>query len=267
MAVSLPMVLAVVLAGCAAGGAVTSPGASLRRIHGGRSRGRSAAAPAPWSRRGVPLLAPRPGAPPRSQRYALAAAAAVGTVLGGQLMVPGSGSSAWLLGPPVAVIGAVLLGRLESPATRRQRLQMTVQLPQTLELLGAAMQAGLPLRRAVGAVVAVTGGPLAEDLAGVLAGIDLGIPESRAWRDLRDHPVLARVAVDLARSVDSGTMIVATLRRHAQLARRDRRGALEARARTVGVKSVPPLMLCFVPAFLAVSVVPIVVTAIGRMIG
>jgi pilus assembly protein TadC len=161
----------------------------------------------------------------------------------------------------------LVLGRVESPAERRRRLRMTVDLPQVLELLAAAMQAGLPLRGAVREVAAVTQGPLGEDLRGVLSTIDLGSPDADAWRGLRDHPALGRVSIDLARSVDSGSMVVATLRRNAQLARRDRQGALEARARTVGVRSVPPLMICFVPAFLLICVVPIVVTAIGQAIG
>ncbi len=259
--------LAVMLAGCAVGGLISSPAVVMRRLGPDRPDRRPGRGPSPRWRRGAALISPRPGAPPPSHRYALALIAAVAVALGRQLMFPASGSTGWLLAVPVGVATVIMVGRTESAATRRRRLRMTVELPQILELLAAAMQAGLPLRRAIGAVIAVTDGPLADDLSGVLAAIDLGRPEGRAWRDLSAHPVLGHVAVDLARSVDSGTMVAATLRRHARLARRDRHGALEARARTVGVKSVPPLMLCFVPAFLAVCVVPIMVTAIGRAIG
>jgi pilus assembly protein TadC len=186
---------------------------------------------------------------------------------GWQLMIPDVGAIAWLAAPPVAVGVALVLGRVERPAVRVRRLRMIMDLPQILELLAAAMQAGLPLRTAVREVVDVCDGPLVEDLQGVLNSIDLGIPDAEAWRSLRDHPALGRVSIDLARSVDSGSMVVATLRRHARIARRDRRGAMEARARTVGVKSVPPLMICFVPAFLLICVVPIVVTAIRQVAG
>jgi pilus assembly protein TadC len=197
----------------------------------------------------------------------MAAVAGIVAAMMWQLLVPDAGVVTWSAAPAVAAVLVIVLGRVESPAERGRRLQMTVDLPQVLELLAAAMQAGLPLRGAVREVAAVTQGPLAEDLKGVLSSIDLGTPDADAWRGLRDHPVLGRVSIDLARSVDSGTMVVAALRRHAQLARRDRQGALEARAKTVGVRSVPPLMICFVPAFLLICVVPIVVSAIGQAIG
>jgi pilus assembly protein TadC len=141
---------------------------------------------------------------------------------------------------------------------------MIFDLPHVLELLAAAMGAGLPLRSSVREVVTIADGPLADDLGGVLKSIDLGTADGEAWRALREHPALGRVSIDLARSVDSGTMVISTLRRNAELARRQRRGALEARAKTVGVKSVPPLMLCFAPAFVLVCIVPIIVTALQK---
>jgi pilus assembly protein TadC len=151
---------------------------------------------------------------------------------------------------------------LETPAARRRRGKLVDELPAALDLLSAMIAAGLPLRAAVRELVDASDGPLAEDLRAVIAQIDLGRSDVDAWRSLRDHPALGGVSVDLARSVQSGTMITATLHRHATIARRDRRGEREARARTVGVKSVPPLMLCFVPAFLLISIVPIVASGI-----
>ena len=261
------VVAVMMMAGLAAAGLVDPPSGRVRRLR--RVLGRARAVGPASSGRGHPLpsalravLTPRPDALPLSLRVS-------GGVVGGVVAVgcwhavsARAPDLAWLVAPWIAAVLTVVLGRLEAPASRRRRLQMIKDLPHVLELLAAAMSAGLPLRGAVRAVVAVAEGPLVEELSGVLKVIDLGSDDTDAWRRLRDHPALGRVSVDLARSVESGTMVVETLRRHASMARRQRRGVLEAQARTVGVKSVPPLVFCFVPAFLLVSIVPAAVTAL-----
>ena len=49
---------------------------------------------------------------------------------------------------------------------------------------------------------------------------------------------------------------------HADEARAERTAAVEIAARQVGVRSVLPLMLCFIPAFLLLGIVPTVVSAV-----
>jgi pilus assembly protein TadC len=171
-------------------------------------------------------------------------------------------SVGWLLLSPLVVIMIIGLGRLEPASSRRRRRQLIMETPQALELLGSCLAAGLPLRKAVAAVTNAYGGPVAEDLGRVLRMVELGAPDIDAWRSLRGHPQLGPAAIDLARSVESGTMLVETLNHHARAARADRRAALQIRARAVGVRSVLPLMICFLPAFLLLGVLPSVVSAI-----
>lgn len=248
------LICAVLLAGLAAAGLVNGPPARLRRLTTSDRAGSRG--------RGVPLVPrPRPDAIAPAQRVAAGVTAGAVTLLAWRALDAGPASVGWLLAPIVAVGLIVALGRVESEPAKRRRLQMIDDLPHLLELLAAGMRAGLPLRGAVREVVTVADGPLAEDLGGLLQNIDLGRHDADAWRDLRDHPALGRVSVDLARSVESGVMVADTLRRHARIARRDRRGALEARAKTVGVKTVPALMLCLVPSFLLIAIVPSAVTA------
>lgn len=257
-------VIAVLLAGLAVGGLVPGP-PGLRRLGlttvPGVGRRGGVRRLHPIVVAGAALITPRQTSPPAGQRAALAVAIMVVLPLGLQT-VTGIGPIAWSLGPIAGAVAYVLVGRLETPVARRRRQQVVDELPSALDLLSAAIAAGLPLRSAVTELLAVSNGPLAEDLRTVLTSIDLGRDEADAWRSLRDHPALGPMSVDLARSVQSGTMIAATLQRHATIARRNRRGDREARARTVGVKSVPPLMLCFVPAFLLISIVPIAAAGI-----
>ncbi len=162
----------------------------------------------------------------------------------------------------LAPAGIVALGRLEPVAARRRRCRLVADMPQALELLAAALDAGLPLRRATAAVTEVADGPVAEDLGRVLTAATLGMFEAQAWRELATDPVWRRTAVDVARSVESGTMMVETLRQHAREARAARRAQIEVAAKAVGVRTVLPLMLCFMPAFMLIGIVPTVASAL-----
>lgn len=245
----LAMVASVGLAGVCAAAWVRAPGVRLHRI----------AVTGRWLHRlsATAMLWARPDAIGLRIRVVTGLLAGPGMVsLFWWVFVPSRPAVGWIAGPLVAASVTCLLGRVESPSARRRRERMVIDLPHALELLAAAMEAGLPLRNATRQVASITDGPLADDLTALMNSIDLGRSDADGWRSLRTHPVLDRVALDLARSCESGTMVVASLRHHAARARRTRRGALEARAKTVGVKSVPPLVACFVPAFLMLGIVP-----------
>ncbi len=173
-------------------------------------------------------------------------------------------------GPPVALAcgaavtlaGAVVLGWLEPGATRVARRRRIADTPQALDLLASCLAAGLPVRSALRAVVEVIDGPLADDLNQVLRLTELGHDDVSAWRTLAGHEQLGPAALDLARSVETGALLVESLLVHAELAREERHGQVEEAARRVGVRSVLPLMICFIPAFLLLGIVPTVASAV-----
>ena len=247
---------ALLCAGCA-GLAVfllLDPPAGLRGLGapGGRRSGRL-----------VQVLAGRADAAPLRLRL-LVGSLAVGGLEGGLLRLTGP-SPGWLVLPvALAAVAVVALGWLEPVAVRRRRHQLVLETPQALELLAACLAAGLPVRAACRAVVDAFDGPVAEDLGRVVALTDLGVGDVEAWRSLTQHAQLGPVAADLARSVESGTLLVEGLRQHAHAARRRRQAALEVAARGVGVRSVLPLMCCFLPAFVLLGVVPSVASALAR---
>ena len=165
-------------------------------------------------------------------------------------------------GAAVALTGAVVLGWLEPAATRRARQRRIADTPQALDLLAACLAAGLPVRAALRSVVEVVDGPLGDDLGQVLRLTDLGHDDVSAWRSLAGHQQLGPAALDLARSVETGALLVESLLVHAEVAREERRGQVESAARRVGVRSVLPLMVCFIPAFLLIGIVPTVASAV-----
>ena len=244
------------LAGLAVFLALRDPAGELRRLTPRRSELPEVAAPL------TRLIEGRADAPPLRRRVLLSMACAPALSLSGAAIDGWLGRVIWFAVPVVAVTGVLVLGWVEPRSGRRRRQQLIMEVPQALELMAACLGAGLPARTACAAVVGTFGGAVADDLGQVLALQQLGVPDVAAWRTLCDHPQFGLAAADLARSVESGTSMVEGMRHHAATAREARRSELQVRARTVGVRSVLPLMMCFIPSFLLLGIVPAVVSAV-----
>ena len=213
------------------------------------------------------LVRGRPDAPRLGRRLLVGTIAAAALSLLAVRLALGPGLLVGLAAPVVAIGCAIALGWLEPIGSRRRRERLLLESPQALELLAACLGAGMPVRVATAAIVAAFDGPVSEDLGRVNALTALGSAEADAWRSLGDHPQLGAAARDLARSVESGTRLAECLRQHAEAAREHRRAALQVRARSVGVRSVLPLMVCFIPSFLLLGVVPTVASALAHALG
>jgi pilus assembly protein TadC len=246
------------LAGLAVLLALKRPGGRWRAVSAAETR-----APGRLDPLGM-LIRGRPEASSLVVRLLLGAACAGALCALGSRLASGPGVACWTAWPVLALGGAVGLGWLEPQRAKRRRQQLILDSPQALELMSACLAAGMPVRGANQAVVASFDGPVAEDLGQVRSLVGLGVADVDAWLTLHDHPQLGAAAADLARSVESGTMLVTSLTHHARAAREARRGALLVRARSVGVRSVLPLMVCFIPAFMLLGVVPTVVSAVTR---
>jgi pilus assembly protein TadC len=210
------------------------------------------------------LLRGSQDAAPLWQRIAVSGAGAVALGLATRGLGGVFETLGWAAMPVLTITGVTVLGQLEPARARRRRMRLVLEVPQALELLSACLAAGMPLRQGTAAVVRCYEGPVADDLGQVLSLIALGITDAEAWLSLKDHPQLGPAALDLARSVESGTMMVDVLVHHARDARSLRRASLEMVAKTVGVRSVLPLMTCFLPAFLLIGVVPTVASALAH---
>lgn len=179
-----------------------------------------------------------------------------------------------LLGGPVGVLAAVgvaiglerMLARLEPRAVRERRDQLRHDLPAAADLLAACVRAGQPVPAALAAVARATPGPLGTELATVAAALRLGADADHAWAGFLGEPVLAAFGRAMVRAWDSGAPLAATLDRVAEDSRRARRAAAEERARAVGVRAAAPLGLCFLPAFLLIGVVPVIVSAAAELL-
>lgn len=236
---------------------------ATHRLRAARARDAASGAVVRWPPQRWPV---HPDAWPLSVRRSLGIGSGAALGLLTRQLVPMPGAPSWalaaLVGLLVSVSVTVGLGRVVSPAAARRRELVALQLPTVIELLTAAVEAGLPLQRAVSVVAEVAGAPISEDLAGVARRTALGQRPREAWAVLRGQPAWARVADDLGRAEAHGTPAGPLLVRLGEDLREDQRGRLQTAARTVGVRSVLPLMVCFLPAFALVGVVPIVAGAV-----
>ena len=146
----------------------------------------------------------------------------------------------------------------DAPATVRQ-------LPGACDLLAVCLSAGVPVVTALAAVGAAVPAPLGPQLARVAALSRLGAEQRRAWAEApAELAVLGRV---LIRAGESGATAAPALRALAADARASARSAAEAAVRRAGVWVLAPLGLCFLPAFVCLGVVPMVLGIAGDVFG
>jgi pilus assembly protein TadC len=118
------------------------------------------------------------------------------------------------------------------------------------------LQAGTPVGAALTAVADSVPGPLGERLAGVGGLYRLGASPQRAWAGV--PPPVDALARTVVRAGESGSSVVPALQRLAADLRTSARSRTEAAVRRAGVWVLAPLGLCFLPAFLCLGVVPLV---------
>lgn len=132
--------------------------------------------------------------------------------------------------------------------------------------LGACLRAGLPLDRAVRAVAPLLPPAPAAALAGVADLAALGADPVTAWGPALEEPSTARLARAARRSARSGSAIAEVATTVAADVRAEAADAVAARAERAGVLVTGPLGLCFLPAFLALGIVPVVVGLAGPLL-
>ncbi|MFE3189252.1 type II secretion system F family protein [Nocardia sp. NPDC059240] len=140
-----------------------------------------------------------------------------------------------------------------------------------LDLLASCLRAGLPAATAVGAVGLESPEPLASTLRRASDLLALGADPAAVWDQPSGHAghtedvatALARLA---RRSARSGSGLATAVAELAQRRRAELEDAAAARAERAGVLIGGPLGLCFLPAFLCLGIVPVVIGLAGRVL-
>ncbi|GAA2722003.1 hypothetical protein CAE01nite_27070 [Cellulomonas aerilata] len=127
-----------------------------------------------------------------------------------------------------------------------------------LSLLEAAIGSGAGLPRALAAVGRAVGGADGHAMERASAGLVLGAGWEVAWSGA--GPRLTPVVTALAATWTTGAAPGPALRAAAEQLRRERRTAAREAAGRLGVRLVLPLGLCFLPAFVLIGLVPVLVS-------
>jgi pilus assembly protein TadC len=133
--------------------------------------------------------------------------------------------------------------------------------------LAACVAAGAGPVIAAQAVGEALGGPVGQALARGAAEVRLGGEPAGAWRQLAELPGAGALARLLERADESGLPAAGPAARLASDARAHWTRAATARARRAGVLISAPVGLCFLPAFIAVGVLPVVIGLAGGVTG
>lgn len=163
-----------------------------------------------------------------------------------------------ILGAVAFVIPDIILIR---KGDARQE-QMRADLPDVIDQVVIAVEAGLSFDSAVDRVSRGGEGPLERELQRVLQDIALGLSRKQALLALADRsdvPELRELVLALAQSEEHGLPVGRVLRVQADEVRDKRRSRAEERALQVPVKIVFPLILCILPCIMAVVLGPAVV--------
>lgn len=183
----------------------------------------------------------------------------------------------------VAVIAALLMlaaAVLTAPGALRARARMSPhRLPASferddiekgllgmafsLDMFGVCLRSGMPVATAALVVAAAAPVELARILRRAGEMLALGAPASTAWMDAGspDDPgyeqrqALTRLA---RRSADSGVVMADGIASLAVQCRRDALDSAVATAERAGVLIGAPLGLCFLPSFICLGIVPVV---------
>ncbi len=134
-----------------------------------------------------------------------------------------------------------------------------------LDLVDVALTTGASLPRALAAVGAAVGGVPGESLSRASASLLLGASWRSAWA--ASAASVADVGEVLEASWTTGSAPGPALRARADQLRRRRRVRARAAAGTLGVRLVLPLGLCFLPAFVLLGLVPMILSLAAGLFG
>ncbi|MEV0106553.1 type II secretion system F family protein [Nocardia sp. NPDC050799] len=139
------------------------------------------------------------------------------------------------------------------------------------DLLAACLRAGLPTAAALRAVAPAAADSLSDRLQRVADLLALGADPAVAWAPAEaggpsapEFDALARLA---RRSARSGSSLAAAIGELAEERRTLVEEAATARAERAGVLIGGPLGLCFLPAFICLGIVPVIIGLAGGVLG
>lgn len=127
------------------------------------------------------------------------------------------------------------------------------------DVLAACLGAGMSPRDALGVLATLLDSAHGAVIQAVMDRLAVGMPAHLAWDILPAESPLTGIGALFIRSERSGAPLKDAVIRHAVGVRSHAHAEVTAKAQRAGVYITAPLGLCFLPAFIVIGIVPVVV--------
>lgn len=170
-----------------------------------------------------------------------------------------------LVGAPWWFAGLLAVAAVAGARARPVEAAAPDEIPVIADLMAACLFAGAGVGDALAASLVASGPWLRARSEPVVSALRAGELPEEAWRPWLEDQRLAPVARTCIRTAGSGAAAASELTRVAARVRAAQRGERQQRVARASVWIVLPLGTCFLPAFVAVGVVPLVVSLVSRL--
>lgn len=178
-------------------------------------------------------------------------------------------TNAFVLLAPITALAAFRFPDMALARRAKDRLaRLSDQVSDLADVLLVMTEAGVSPAVAFRRAAEVLPDPIGAELAGVIQRLDLGIPWRSAMTEVAERSdvrSLKRLVRTIARSQRLGTSLASVLRRMAGDLRAERWAEAELAARQAPVKMLFPLVFTILPAFLLLTVGPVVLSTIRSL--
>jgi tight adherence protein C len=173
-----------------------------------------------------------------------------------------------LIGQPVlALIAAGILFFLPDywviTVRGKRHTAMQADAADTIDQLTICVEAGMGFDAALARVATTTDGPLTDELRHTISDIQAGVPRTQALRALADRAQIAEIrqlVTALIQAQKHGVPMAETLRIQSAEMRLKRKQRTEERAAKLTLKMIFPIVVCYMPVFMIITLVPALIT-------
>ena len=140
---------------------------------------------------------------------------------------------------------------------------MQAEAADIIDQLTICVEAGLGFDAALARVATTTEGPLTDELRHTISDIQAGVPRAQALRTLADRAQIVEIrqlVTALLQAQKHGVPMAETLRIQSAEMRLKRKQRTEEKAAKLTVKMIFPIIFCFLPVFMIITVVPALIT-------
>lgn len=133
----------------------------------------------------------------------------------------------------------------------------------TIDQLTICVEAGLGFDAALARVATAAEGPLNDELRHTISDIQVGVPRAQALRALSDRAQVIEIrqlVTALLQAQKHGVPMAETLRVQSTEMRLKRKQRTEEKAAKLTVKMLFPIIVCFMPVFIIIAVVPALIS-------